>query len=185
MAKGGSKPGGPQSKNLIPVTKRSPEEAKAIRSMGGKARAKQRHEQAQLTQIIRSVLAMGYRKGAVADPDEIYTLEEAEKKNVPIQTLIVMQEVKKYLATGNTESRDWLFRYAFGENAPLPAFMEGEGAEQAEDGLSIHLIRGDKPQEREREEDKATREEARKATAEALKAVGQAAEEAGAEQDAQ
>lgn len=108
MAKGGSKPGGPQSKNLIPVTQRSPEEAQAIRSKGGKARAKQRHEQALLSQIIRSVLAMGYRKGAVADPNDIYTLEEAKKKNVPIQTLIVMQEVEKYLATGNTESRDWL-----------------------------------------------------------------------------
>ena len=110
MAKGGSKPGGPQSKNLIPVTQRSPEEAQAIRSKGGKARAKQRHEQALLSQIIRSVLAMGYRKGAVADPNDIYTLEEAKKKNVPIQTLIVMQEVEKYLATGNTESRDWLRR---------------------------------------------------------------------------
>lgn len=185
MAKGGSKPGGPQSKNLIPVTQRSPEEAQAIRSKGGKARAKQRHEQALLSQIIRSVLAMGYRKGAVADPNDIYTLEEAKKKNVPIQTLIVMQEVEKYLATGNTESRDWLFKYAFGENAPLPDSPKGETAAQEEDGISIHLIRGDKPREQESEEDKATREEARKATAEALKAIGQAAEEAGADQDAQ
>lgn len=185
MAKGGSKPGGPQSKNLIPVTQRSPEEAQAIRSKGGKARAKQRHEQALLSQIIRSVLAMGYRKGAVADPNDIYTLEEAKKKNVPIQTLIVMQEVEKYLATGNTESRDWLFKYAFGENAPLPDFPEGEAAEQKKDGISIHLIRGDKPLEQESEEDKATREEARKATAEALKAIGQTAEKAGTDQDAQ
>ena len=185
MAKGGSKPGGPQSKNLIPVTQRSPEEAQAIRSKGGKARAKQRHEQALLSQIIRSVLAMGYRKGAVADPNDIYTLEEAKKKNVPIQTLIVMQEVEKYLATGNTESRDWLFKYAFGENVPLPDFPEGEAAEQKKDGISIHLIRGDKPLEQESEEDKATREEARKATAEALKAIGQAAEKAGTDQDAQ
>ena len=185
LAKGGSKPGGPQSKNLIPVTQRSPEEAQAIRSKGGKARAKQRHEQALLSQIIRSVLAMGYRKGAVADPNDIYTLEEAKKKNVPIQTLIVMQEVEKYLATGNTESRDWLFKYAFGENAPLPDFPEGEAAEQKKDGISIHLIRGDKPLEQESEEDKATREAARKATAEALKAIGQAAEKAGTDQDAQ
>ena len=112
-------------------------------------------------------------------------LEEAKKKNVPIQTLIVMQEVEKYLATGNTESRDWLFKYAFGENAPLPDFPEGEAAEQKKDGISIHLIRGDKPLEQESEEDKATREEARKATAEALKAIGQAAEKAGTDQDAQ
>ena len=96
-----------------------------------------------------------------------------------------MQEVEKYLATGNTESRDWLFKYAFGENVPLPDSPEGEAAAQEEDGISIHLIRGDKPQEQESEEDKATREEARKATAEALKAIGQAAEKAGTEQDAQ
>lgn len=96
-----------------------------------------------------------------------------------------MQEVEKYLATGNTESRDWLFKYAFGENAPLPDSPEGEAAAQEEDGISIHLIRGNKPREQESEEDKATREEARKATAEALKAIGQAAEEAGADQDAQ
>jgi len=65
------------------VTQRSPEEAQAIRSKGGKARAKQRHEQALLSQIIRSVLAMGYRKGAVADPNDIYTLEEAWLSALP------------------------------------------------------------------------------------------------------
>lgn len=184
MAKGGSKPGGPQSKNLIPVTQRSPEEAQAIRSKGGKARAKQRHEQALLSQIIRSVLAMGYRKGAVADPNDIYTLEEAKKKNVPIQTLIVMQEVEKYLATGNTESRDWLFKYAFGET--LLCRISRRAKRRNRKGRHQHPPdTGDKPLEQESEEDKATREEARKATAEALKAIGQAAEKAGTDQDAQ
>ena len=85
---------------------------------------------------------MGYRKGAVADPNDIYTLEEAKKKNVPIQTLIVMQEVEKYLATGNTESRDWLFKYAFGENVPLPDSPEGEAAAQdLAHGGNVVLIR--------------------------------------------
>ena len=110
MAKGGSKPGGPQSKNLIPVTQRSPEEAQAIRSKGGKARAKQRHEQALLSQIIRSVLAMGYRKGAVADPNDIYTLEEAKKnmdKYADYRTLPVNSNTeltfKQSLMNGGTE----------------------------------------------------------------------------------
>ena len=67
----------------------------------------------------------------------------------------------------------------------LPPTIISNKQEQKKDGISIHLIRGDKPLEQESEEDKATREEARKATAEALKAIGQAAEKAGTDQDAQ
>ncbi len=40
----GKKPDRPQNKNLIPLTERSPEEAQAIRSMGGKASQQARSE---------------------------------------------------------------------------------------------------------------------------------------------
>ncbi len=179
----GSKPGGPQQEHLIPLTERPPEEAKAIRSKGGKAAQKKRREQQRLSQIIRGVLAMGYESGKVADPDSIYTLAEAEGQNVPIQTLIVMREVRKYLEEGNTESRNWLFDHAFpngGEDVfgDLPSGdCSGETATDETGGVRIHLIRGEKPPQEANEEDAATQAAAALATVEAMKAVEAAIEE--------
>lgn len=181
----GSKPGGPQQEHLIPLTERSPEEARAIRSKGGKARQKKLREQQRLSQIIRGVLAMGYESGKVADPDKIYTLEEAESQNVPIQTLIVMREVRKYLNEGNTESRNWLFEHGFPASEDglfpddLPPASGGQGAsdDAQGDGVRIHLIRGDKPPAEVNSEDAATRAAAALATVEAMKAIGEAMEE--------
>lgn len=159
----GSKPGGPQSKQLIPLTARPEDEAREIRSKGGKARQKQIQQQKRLSEIVRSVLAMGYEKGKVADPDTLYTIEDAAKANVPVQTLIVMREVQKYLEEGNTESRNWLFEHAFpdgdmggmvgtdGGNPQASSSDEGEG-----EGVRIHLIRGEKPKAPEADEDEAT-----------------------------
>lgn len=181
----GSKPGGPQQEHLIPLTERPPEEARAIRSKGGKAAQKKRREQQRLSQIIRGVLAMGYESGKVADPDSIYTLEDAERQNVPIQTLIVMREVRKYLEEGNTESRNWLFEHGFpiSEEGLLPddpppgSGGQGTSDDPSADGVRIHLIRGEKPPAEASSEDEATRAAARLATVEAMKAIGDALEE--------
>lgn len=182
----GSKPGGPQQEHLIPLTERSPEEARAIRSKGGKAAQKKRREQQRLSQVIRGVLAMGYESGKVADPDSIYTLADAESQNVPIQTLIVMREVRKYLEQGDTESRNWLFEHGFPvseeglppDDAPLGSGGRGgTGDNSATEGVRIHLIRGEKPPQEVNEEDAATRAAAALATVEAMKAVEAAIEE--------
>lgn len=173
----GSKPGGPQQEHLIPLTERPPEEAKAIRSKGGKAAQKKRRMQERLSEIVRCVLAMGLSSGKVADPDTLYTLEDAENANVPVQTLIVMREVRKYLEEGNTESRNWLFDHAFPNGEEDGAMLGGvSGADYStptqEEGVRVHLIRGEKPPGEVSEEDEATRAAARLATVEAMKAIG-------------
>lgn len=179
----GSKPGGPQQEHLIPLTERPPEEAKAIRSKGGKAAQKKRREKERLSEIVRCVLAMGLSSGKVKDPNDLYTLEDAENANVPVQTLIVMREVRKYLNEGNTESRNWLFEHAFPNGDDTPASMTGstdapsDADDSSADGVRIHLIRGEKPQVEVSEEDAATRAAARLATLEAMKAVGEALQE--------
>lgn len=154
----GSKPGGTQSTHLIPLTELPEDEARAIRSKGGKARQKQIQQQKRLSEIVRNVLAMGYESGKVANPDTIYTVEDAQTQNVPVQTLIVIREVQKYLEDGNTESRNWLFDHAFpdGEVGGLDT-PDSNGTAQTStpdtgDGVRIHLIRGEKPKPEEESE---------------------------------
>ena len=53
----------PQNKNLIPLSERSPEEARAIRQMGKKAADKKRRENADARNIVRQVMSMGMKKG--------------------------------------------------------------------------------------------------------------------------
>lgn len=53
-----SNPGG-TPENLIPLTKRDPEEARAIRSKGGKARAEAYRERKTFAEAIRIALATG------------------------------------------------------------------------------------------------------------------------------
>lgn len=43
----------PQNKNLIPLTERSPEEAQAIRTAGGKARQEQRKQKKALAEMLQ------------------------------------------------------------------------------------------------------------------------------------
>lgn len=48
----GTKEGRPQNKNLIPLTERPPEEARAIRSAGGKASQQKAKEKRQLAELL-------------------------------------------------------------------------------------------------------------------------------------
>lgn len=45
----------PQDRHLIPLTERSPEEARAIRSAGGKARAEQQRQRKQLAEMLEII----------------------------------------------------------------------------------------------------------------------------------
>jgi hypothetical protein len=145
----------PQNKNLISLTERSPEEALAIRRMGAKAANKKRRENVEARTLVRQVLAMPMKKGKCADPEDIHSLEEAKQKNVPVQTRIVMQELQKYFETGDTEARNWLFRYAFPDEQqdghPLGGYAQ-EDVPAEGGGVRVHLLRGEKPKEIEEPE---------------------------------
>lgn len=145
----GTKKERPQDKNLIPLTERSPEEALEIRRMGAKATNKKRRENADARTLVRQVLAMAMKRGKCADPEEIQSLEDAKVKNVPVQTFIVMQELEKYITTGDIEARNWLFKYAFPDEQRTLSFgsTAQDGTLATGDGVRVHLIRGDKPNE--------------------------------------
>lgn len=143
----------PQNKNLIPLTERSPEEALAIRRMGKKAADKKRRENVEARKLVRQVLAMSLKKGKCVDPDDVSSLEEIGAKNIPVQTLIVIQELQKYLETGDIEARNWLFRYAFPDEQPSTRIFGGAILDDPQmGGVRVHLIRGEKPEAREEPE---------------------------------
>ena len=52
MSEGKKKTPRPQDKNLIPVTERSPEEARAIQSAGGKASQEKRRQKQQMSDLL-------------------------------------------------------------------------------------------------------------------------------------
>jgi hypothetical protein len=160
MPKGGSAKGGPQSKNLVPLNQRSEEEKKAITSAGGKASVAKRREQKTRDEMFRQILSMGMTKGKVVDPADIDSAEEALQQNIPIYAKIILQEIQKYLLTGDPEARNWLINNAFpvdglttfdgsGNSAPAnpAAAAPGDVSVEADStgGVKIVLVRGMKP----------------------------------------
>jgi hypothetical protein len=94
---------------LRPLNTVPEEEARAIRSKGGKASQQKRRMQLQVQEIARAVLAMDMKKGKVVDADSGISLEEAAKSNVSVATKIFVQEVQKCFETGDPEARNFIF----------------------------------------------------------------------------
>lgn len=177
MPKGGSKKGAPQSKNLVPLTQRPPEEAKRLRSEGGKAHARKMAERKTRDEMFRQILSMGIQSGRVVDPAELENLSEADEANIPIYARIILQEVQKYFLTGDTEARNFLLNNAFpekgittfdgnGNSAPGPSQPDEIKVDADSDGgVKIVLVRGQKvdadskSEEEEEKGGKATRGE--------------------------
>lgn len=158
----GSKPGGPQSKNLVPLNSRPEEEAAQIRSKGGIARAKKLREEKTRRELFTQLVSLGIdgKKGKPVDLSKLKSIDEVDKRNVTVAALILITELKRYLATGDKESRDWIMNAAF-PDSQAPGLEENDpqaagNAEQDGDGVRIHLIRGMKPEEPEDAHDKAT-----------------------------
>ena len=88
----------PQDRNLIPVTERSPEEAHAIRSAGGKARQEQRKQQQQMSDLLALYSGM-----PITDKRRANRLK---KMGVPpeelTQKLLVADGLMKAAQAGNT-----------------------------------------------------------------------------------
>lgn len=147
----------PQDKHLTPLNQRDPEEARAIRSAGGKAKARKIQEEKTRRELFRELVSLGIdsSKGKPVGLDKLKSLDEAEQKNITVAARIAINELQRYFATGDKESRDYIMNSAFPESAPPP---EGETADATvhDDGtVRIHLIRGEKPREEPTPEDGA------------------------------
>lgn len=149
MPKGGSKPGGPQSKNLVPVNKRDPERARQIRAAGARAATKAVKEKKARAEIFREFLELAYDGSRVTPAEQAKSLEAIVNGNTQLYAKILAQEFQRYMATGDKESRDWLISNAFPQQ-PGEGNGEQDGKDGGGTGTRIHLIRGDKPTQDEK-----------------------------------
>lgn len=156
----GEKKERPQNKNLVDIESRDPEEARAIRSAGGKAKARKIQEEKTRRELFRELVSLGIdsSKGKPVGLDKLKSLDEAEVKNITVAAQIAINELKRYFATGDKESRDYIMNSAFPESAPAPEGDDTPGAEGTKDDgtVRIHLIRGEKPREEPTPEDGAS-----------------------------
>ena len=155
----GEKKERPQDKHLVPLDQRDPEEARAIRSAGGKARARQIQEEKTRRELFRELVSLGMdsSKGKPVGLDKLKSLDEAEVKNITVAAQIAITELKRYFATGDKESRDYIMNSAFPESAPPPEGDASNTDTEKDNGtVRVHLIRGAKPKEEPTPEDGAS-----------------------------
>lgn len=141
----------PQDRHLVPLDQRDPEEARAIQSAGGKARAKKAREEKTRRELFRELVSLGVdsSKGKPVGLDKLKSLDEAEVKNITVAAQIAINELKRYFATGDKESRDYIMNSAFPESAPPPEGEDSPGTDATKDdgAVRVHLIRGEKPKD--------------------------------------
>lgn len=137
----------PQNKNLRPLNTIPEDEALEIRRKGARAATQRVRAKRQIQEIARDILSMGMHKGKVYNPGDGMSLDEAAEKNITVADAILVQELRKYFETGNTESRDFILSKAYPNGTPGVVIgvngQPGEG--QSGDGVRIHLIRGERP----------------------------------------
>lgn len=103
----------PQNKRLKPLGtgRLTPEEEFAIRSKGGKAAAaKRKAEEFPIGAVLSKLLSKGMKPGPVTVVDEIESIADLEAMNPSGKAYIGLAELKRYLATGDKECRDFIWR---------------------------------------------------------------------------
>ena len=86
--------------NLIPLTERSPEEAREIRSKGGKARGEQRREKARLRKIALAIADLKCPDGKMKDALLEMGFDEEELTNDKVLVFSLLMGAMK----GNTDA---------------------------------------------------------------------------------
>lgn len=94
--------------NLIPVTKRTKEEAREISRKGGKASGEARRKKKTMAQIAEKILELSMKpKREVMDVDDANNLTELAGQNINVQTAMVLALTKNALE-GDCKSIDML-----------------------------------------------------------------------------
>lgn len=104
----------PQNKNLIPLTERSPEEAHAIRSAGGKAVQEQRRKKQQLADLLTLYADLPIKDARVRKRLKNLGIPEEELT----QRMHIADAVMKAAQKGNIYAVD-LFREITGEGGAV------------------------------------------------------------------
>lgn len=94
--------------NLIPVTKRTKEEAREISRKGGKASGESRRKKKTMAQIAEKILELSMKpKKEIMDVDDANNLTELAGQNINVQTAMVLALTKNALE-GDCKSIDML-----------------------------------------------------------------------------
>lgn len=105
----------PQNKNLRPLGsgKLTPEEEHAIHVMGGKAACEKKwhkRETLAMGEVLSDLLSKGMKKGEVTPIEDVESIADLDAMNPSGKTYIWLMELKRYLATGDKESRDFVYK---------------------------------------------------------------------------
>ena len=84
-------------KNLIPLTERSKEEAKRIRSQGGKAAGEARRVKRSMRELCKAVLSMPLGDGSTVDIEDIKNLRAVAGENISVEAAMILKQVQKAL----------------------------------------------------------------------------------------
>lgn len=86
----------------------SKEKLSEVRRKGGRNSVKKRREKKALQELVRTILEMPIERGAMADVDEMTSLDDMVSSNVSVKAGIIMAAVKKGLE-GDTKAATMLF----------------------------------------------------------------------------
>ena len=118
--------------DLIPQSKRTKDEQKAIARKGGIASGKARREKKLMRDTLDIILAMPMKNGKNADVESIRSFAALKGKNISVQDAILIAQVQKAMK-GDTKAAEYV-RDTIGQkpgenidlNMNLPVFFEGE-----------------------------------------------------------
>ena len=83
--------------NLIPNSKRTPSELRAMTSKAGKASGESRRQKKTMQEIAKYILTMSIQSGEVHDIEKIQSLADLSGKNVTVDEAIVIKQIEKAL----------------------------------------------------------------------------------------
>lgn len=83
--------------NLIPMSERSPEEAREMGRKGGIASGKARQEKKRMRETIDTILKMVLNPGKGANIEEIQAFAELKGKNLTVEQAMIVQQIQKAL----------------------------------------------------------------------------------------
>ena len=83
--------------NLVPLESRSKEEARKIRSQGGKASVKVRRAKKSMRELCKIVLSMPLGEGSTVDVEDIKNLRAVAGENISVEAAMILKQVQKAL----------------------------------------------------------------------------------------
>lgn len=118
--------------NLIPQSKRTKTEQRAIAKKGGIASGKARREKKAMKETLEALLSMQMKSGKSVDVESVKNFAALKGKNISVQEAMVIAMIQKAMK-GSVQAAEWV-RDTAGQkpvenmnmNMNLPVFFEGE-----------------------------------------------------------